>query len=229
MSAVASVNVGRPRPDAHKPWQTTGIDKAPVPSIEVSAPPPRSVTKDLGPAARGGVAGDYIGDGRFHGGDLQAVYAFASEDLVHLGGLVGREFQAGCFGENLTTSGVDVTGALVGERWRVGSGDDAVELVVTLPRIPCHTFRAWIDERGWLKTFTAQARPGAYLAVSRPGTIRPGDAVEVLFRPEHDVTIGVLFRSQTLERDLAARVLTAREYLEADSIEYAQKRVSAAR
>jgi MOSC domain-containing protein YiiM len=220
---VLSVNLGRARKNTGKTDLLTGIDKQPVAQAQVRAPGPRPLTRELGPDARSGLAGDYIGDGKHHGGDAQAVYAVAREDLDHFGALVGREFTSGQFGENLTTLGVDVTGALIGERWRVGAGADAVELTVTCPRIPCNTFRAWIAEKGWLKTFTRTARPGAYLAVSRPGVIRSGDPLEVVFRPDHEVSIGVLFRSQTLERELASLVLTARPYLDPESISYAER------
>ena len=222
-AALLSVNLGHAAADQGKPANRTGIDKRPVPSAAVAAPGPREVTRRLSPESRGGLAGDFIGDGRHHGGDRQAVYACAREDLDALGELVGRRFPEGSFGENLTTRGLDVTGALIGERWRIGTGPDAVEMQVTCPRIPCNTFRTWIDERGWLKTFTRAARPGAYLSVLRPGVLRRGDPVEVIFRPEHEVTIGVLFRSLTLERDLAPLVLTAIDYLDAESIDHARR------
>lgn len=222
-ASVLSVNLGRPAADRGKPQNTTGIDKQPVASAQVAAPPAREVTRRLAPEARSGLIGDYIGDGKHHGGTVQAVYACAREDLDALGAQVGREFASGAFGENLTTLGLDVTGALIGERWRIGSGDDAVELVVTCPRIPCNTFRAFIAERGWLKTFTRAAMPGAYLAVVRPGVVRAGDPIEVVFRPDHEVSIGVLFRSQTLERELAPVVLTAAGYLDAESLDYARR------
>ena len=77
--------------------------------------------------------------------------------------------------------------------------------------------------RGWLKTFTRAAMPGAYLAVVRPGVVRAGDPIEVVFRPDHEVSIGVLFRSQTLERELASVVLTAADYLDAESLDYARR------
>lgn len=222
MASVLSVNLARPSVDKGKPGNVTGIDKHPVGSAEVLSPPARQVTRRLGPEARSGLVGDYIGDGKHHGGTVQAVYACAREDLDALGAQVGRTFPSGSFGENLTTSELDVTGALIGERWRIG-GSDGVELVVTCPRIPCNTFRAWIAERGWLKTFTKAARPGAYLAVLKPGTVRPGDPIEVAFRPDHEVTIGVLFRSQTLERELAPLVLSAADYLDAESLDYARR------
>ncbi|MFZ1411209.1 MAG: MOSC domain-containing protein [Micropruina sp.] len=224
MSAtVLSVNLGRPQVDRGKPGNTTGIDKQPVDQAEVFAPGPKSSRRRPQPGLSG-LAGDFIGDAKHHGGDIQAVYAVAREDLDHLGGLVGRAFPGGSFGENLTTLGLDVSGALIGERWRIGSGPDAVELTVTCARIPCNTFRSWIGERGWLKTFTRAARPGAYLSVTTPGIVRTGDPVEVVFRPDHQVSIAVLFRSQTLERDLAELVLTAGDYLDPETREMAERR-----
>ena len=222
-ASLLSVNLGRPAVDRGKHTNTTGIDKGPVDSAAVSAPGSRESTGRLAPQQRSGLAGDYIGDGRNHGGDVQAVYAYACEDLDLLGAQVGRTFAPGSFGENLTTLGLDVTGALIGERWRIGNSDDAVELMVTCPRIPCNTFRAWIAERGWLRTFTQAARPGAYLSVVTTGVVRRGDPIEVVFRPPHEVTIGVLVRSVTLERELAPLVLTAAEYLDAESLDYARR------
>ena len=92
-----------------------------------------------------------------------------------------------------------MTGARVGEQWRVGK--DLV-LAVTSPRIPCRTFAVWLDEGGWTAAFRAAARPGAYLRVLAPGTVGTGDAIEVIHRPDHDVTIGLMFRALTTERHL---------------------------
>ena len=150
-----------------KKTEATGIAKQPQSGpVEVRAPGPKA--GGLG----SGLVGDFIGDTRHHGGDDQAVYAFAREDLDRWEQRLDRELPNGFFGENLTTSGLDVAEARVGERWRVG---EEVVLQVTSPRIPCSTFRGWVDERGWLKTFTADARPGAYLAVITPGRVYAGD------------------------------------------------------
>jgi MOSC domain-containing protein YiiM len=202
---VRSVNVGRAAPN---PWKTgvlTGIGKQPATGpVEVRAPGPKR--GGLG----SGLVGDYVGDTRHHGGDTQAVYAFAREDLDRWAGRLGRDLPDGFFGENLTTAGLDVADARIGEVWRVG---DEVELRVTDPRIPCSTFRGWTGEKGWLKTFTADARPGTYLSVVTPGRVSSGDAVTVVRRPEHDVTVSLVFRALTLERGLASQLLPARDDL----------------
>jgi MOSC domain-containing protein YiiM len=212
VAVLESVNLGRSRPNTHKSSvRFTGIDKQPAPGpVEVRDPGPKH--GGLG----SGLVGDFIGDGKHHGGHDQAVYAFQREDLDRWAERLGRELPNGFFGENLTTSGLDVNEARVGERWRVGA---EVELVVTSPRTPCATFRGWVGEKGWVKLFTADARPGAYLRVLRPGTIQAGDPIEVLHRPDHDVTISLFYRSQLTERDLIPRLLAAGDDLPAGTRE----------
>ncbi|MFC7218895.1 MOSC domain-containing protein [Streptomyces polyrhachis] len=202
---LLSVNLGHAR---HAPDITdadsgvTGIDKRPAQgAVAVSSPAP----------GVGGLAGDTIGDLRHHGGEHQAVYAFAREDLDVWAAELGRELPGGVFGENLTTEGVDVNGALIGERWRVGA--DLV-LEVASVRIPCRTFAGWLEEQGWVRRFTEAAAPGAYLRVVSPGEVRAGDSVEVVHRPEHEVTVSFLFRALTRERGLLPRVLVAGEALD---------------
>jgi MOSC domain-containing protein YiiM len=139
-----------------------------------------------GPVAvkRLGLYADVQADRKHHGGDDKALYAYAQEDADYWAGELGRELPAGWFGENLRLDGVDVNGAAIGERWRIG---ERVEVEVTMPRTPCQTFARWVggdDERGWVRRFSEAARPGAYLRVVRTGEIRAGDAITVLERPE---------------------------------------------
>jgi MOSC domain-containing protein YiiM len=206
---LCSVNLGRIRPSEHADVGVTGIDKRPAGGPVTVTPP--------GPKGTGGsgLAGDAIADLRHHGGDDQAVYAYAREDLDTWEAELGRPLADGAFGENLTTAGVDVTGALVGERWRVGPD---LLLEVTSARIPCRTFAGWLGERGWVKRFTEAAVPGAYLRVIEPGEIRAGDGIEVVHRPDHEVTVSFLFRAMTTERDLMPRILAAGDALDSGAI-----------
>jgi MOSC domain-containing protein YiiM len=190
---LLSVNIAHVQPNSYKEWDITGIDKRPATGpIEVRAPG----MKDGG--AGSGLAGDTIGDRASHGGDDQAVYSYAREDLDRWERDLGRTLTSGSFGENFTTQDVDVSGALIGERWSIG---DQVVLEVTSPRVPCSTFRGWMGIPGWLKTFTAAAIPGAYLRVVTPGTVAAGDAIVVSHRPDHTVTVAAMFRSLTIDTD----------------------------
>lgn len=199
---LLSVNVGQAQavPYTDQPQGLTGIDKRPVDGpVRVAAPGPKGV-------GASGLAGDAVCDTRHHGGDDQAVYAFAREDLDDWERELGRTLRNGSFGENLTTEGLDVSGALIGERWLIGG---AVLLEVTSGRIPCRTFQGHLGEPGWVKRFTQKGASGAYLRVIEPGEIRAGDSIEVVHRPDHGITAALEFRATTTERTLLPRLLAA--------------------
>ena len=211
---LLSVNVGHPQPNPWKTMKLTGIDKRPVEG-------PVMVTR---PRAAGmgmvGLAGDRVYDVRNHGGPDQAVYAYAREDLDFWAAEIGRPLPNGVFGENLTTEGADANGALIGERWRIGT---AVVLEASLPRVPCGTFQGWLALAGWIKRFTRAARPGSYFRVIEKGEIQAGDEIEIVHRPDHDVTVALTFRALTVEPELLPRLLAA-DALPRDVRELARRR-----
>lgn len=213
---LLSVNLGQATPSEHTDGGNgrTGIDKRPVDGpVAVTAPGPKGT-------GASGLAGDAVCNLRHHGGDDQAVYAYAREDLDTWQRELARDLPNGSFGENLTTSGLDVTGALVGERWRIG---DHVVLEVSCPRIPCRTFQGALGEPGWIKRFTQAGLPGAYLRVIEPGEIRCGDPITVTHRPEHAITIALTFRALTTDRSLLPRLLDAEPALPAEERETVHK------
>ena len=197
---IASVNVGQPQLNPWKTIKLTGIDKRPVEGpVMVSRPR----AKGMGMV---GLAGDRVYDVLNHGGPDRAVYAYAREDLDFWAAQLGRPLPSGVFGENLTTEGADANGALIGERWRIGPD---VILEVSSPRIPCGTFQGWLALAGWVKRFTLAAMPGAYFRVIEPGEIQAGDQIEIVYRPDHDVTVALSFRALTVEPELLPRLLVA--------------------
>ncbi|MEU9099188.1 MOSC domain-containing protein [Streptomyces sp. NPDC048361] len=209
---LLSVNVGRAKAVGYTDSEggLTGVDKRPVnTAVRVFAPGPRGV-------GASGVEGDDVCDLRFHGGDHQAVYAYAREDLDAWEKELGRPLPNGSFGENLTLYGVDVNDARIGERWRIGR---SAVLEVASGRIPCRTFAGWLDQKGWVRRFTQAAVPGAYFRVIEPGEIQAGDAVEVIERPDREVSVAFWFRAFTTERTLMPRVLAAGDALEPEAHE----------
>ncbi|MUM18734.1 MOSC domain-containing protein [Mycobacterium sp. CBMA271] len=199
MATVLTVNIGTLRANPARGATPTGIDKRPSDSAVIVRAPVAAVGS--------GLDGDAIGDHSVHGGNDQAVYAYAREDLDWWQDALGQELGNGQFGENLTTRDIDVTDARIGEQWHIGT--DGLVLEVSAPRIPCRTFAAWLDLQGWVKTFTVQAIPGAYLRVVSPGAVRKGDCITVRNRPEHDVSVGLAFRALTREQELLPQLLDA--------------------
>ena len=191
---LRSVNVGMPRDAAWAGIGRTSIDKTPVAGpVEVR---------------RLGVAGDQVSDTRHHGGPDQSVYAFSREELDWWADHLGDELRDGEFGENLTTSGIDVNEAEVGERWRIGT----VVLEVASVRTPCNDFKQWLgrcghDNSAWVRRFSLRERPGPYLRVLQPGILTPGDPIDVVHRPGHGVTVSYLFRALTRHPELLPRLL----------------------
>jgi len=161
-----------------------------------------------GPVAvlSGNLAGDEQADRVHHGGPDKAVYAYGEEDLAwwrrELGALDDQ-----VFGQNLTTAGQDLREAVVGERWRIGTA----ELQVAQPRTPCSKLGLRAGDRDMPRRFTAAVRPGAYLRVVTPGTLAAGDALHVVDRPAHGVTVAEVFAVVHHERDRAALLLDVPE------------------
>jgi MOSC domain-containing protein YiiM len=156
-------------------YHETAIDKRPmIGSVEVD---------------EHGLVGDRQIDNS-HGGPDKAVYVYADEDAAYWADQLGRDIPPGVFGENLRTTGLDVTGALIGERWRVG--DVLVE--VRGPRTPCRNLALRMEIDDFHIRFNRSGRVGALTRVLEPGLVHAGDAITVELRPEHELTIGELAR-----------------------------------
>src|SRR5713101_5771244 len=143
-------------------------------------------------AARGvNLEGDDQADRKAHGGADKAVYAYAVEDLRWWEEKLGRSLPYGQFGENLTTEGIEVNDALVGEHWEIGS----TVLEVSEPRVPCWRLGVRMDDQMFPRRFTEALRPGAYLRIIVEGDVGAGDEIRVTFKPAHDLTIRDFFVS----------------------------------
>lgn len=187
---VVSVNAGRSRPlEVGRRVRETAIDKRPLEGpVDVD---------------HLGLVPDEQADRKYHGGPEQALYAFAMEDFDHWIGELERPLTPGQFGENLTTFGIDVNAARIGERWRVGG----ITVEVTGPRIPCVVFAAHMDEKAWVRRFAALDRTGAYLRVVTAGKVGAGDEIVVIDRPDHDVTVSDAHRIHRRDRHEAERLV----------------------
>jgi MOSC domain-containing protein YiiM len=211
VARLLSVNVGRPAQVGVRRGRPvlSAIGKAPVEGrVRV-----RGVN----------VEGDDQAERRVHGGPDKAVYAYAAEDIAWWSERLGRPLGPGAFGENLTVEGVDVTGAVIGERWRVGS----VELEVCQPRLPCFKLGLRHGDPQMVRRFARAGRPGAYLRIVREGEIGAGDAIEVADRPDHGVTVALVSRAILAEPALLEPAAAAPE-LPDDLAAWMRERAAAA-
>ncbi|HEY5332444.1 MAG TPA: MOSC domain-containing protein [Solirubrobacterales bacterium] len=191
---LTSVNVGLPRKvDTGRRIVETAIWKAPVEGrVEVR---------------HDNLEGDRQADLTVHGGPDKAVYAYALEETRRWEEELGRELGAGAFGENLTTEGVDVSGAVLGERWRIGT----TLLEVVQPRLPCFKLGLRMGDPTFLRRFVLASRPGAYLKILEEGDLGAGDPVEVDFagRPDHGVSVRLVSDAMLVDHSLIPRARKA--------------------
>ena len=131
-----------------------------------------------------GLMGDEQADLSIHGGLEKAVYAYPSEHYAYwqaargeagLGG-IDDSLPPGSLGENLTLAGLLETGVWAGDVLQFPH----CELRVTLPREPCYKFNAAMGFAQASKMMAQTGFCGFYLAVKTPGTLRAGDAFDVL-------------------------------------------------
>jgi MOSC domain-containing protein YiiM len=182
-----------PLPD--KRPNRSGIDKKPVEG--------RVAVHELG------LDGDVQVNKKHHGGEGQAVYAYAQEDADWWVAELDRELPPGRFGENLRTTGLDLRNAVLGDRWRVGTA----LFEVTAWRTPCANFARFWGVPDLVKRFAAHGATGAYLRVLETGEIGAGDAVEVVSRPEHGITVEQAFRIVMTQRSRLPELVPALPHL----------------
>lgn len=191
---VISLNVGRPRLVLdHGREVSTGIFKAPVAGAVML----RQLNLD----------GDRQADLANHGGANKAVYAYPSEHYEFWRGeLPGVELTWANFGENLTTEGLLESEARIGDRYRIGGA----VLKVAQPRIPCYKLGIRLGRDDMPKRFLANGRSGIYFSVVEEGLVSAGDAIELIERDPHGITVADVNRAFAHSRenvDLLRRIV----------------------
>jgi MOSC domain-containing protein YiiM len=156
------------------------------------------------------LAGDDQADRTVHGGPDKAVYAYAREDYDWWASELSQSMEPGTFGDNLTVTGLDLSSAIVGERWQVGSA----QLEVSEPRFPCFKLGIRMGDPRFLRRFAQARRPGTYLRIVAEGDVGAGDRIEVASRPGHEVTIGKFANAFLADRSQLPELLVAEQLSE---------------
>ncbi|WP_051791107.1 MOSC domain-containing protein [Amycolatopsis jejuensis] len=147
-----------------------------------------------------GLAGDEQGDRKHHGGPHKAVLLYPAEHYPQWTDRLG-DLTPPSFGENLTTTGIMETDAVMGALYVVGT----VILQVTQPRRPCYKLAAYHGIPDLAVQTQRTGRTGIYCRVLRPGYVETGDGIELLHEPEHGITVAEVHRVINVDRhDLVA-------------------------
>lgn len=207
---LISVCVGLPREVIWKGKPvTTGIFKQSVSDRVIM----RSLNLD----------GDRQADLTVHGGVEKAVYAYPAEHYAYWRQeLPDEDLSWGAFGENLTIEGLLETSANIGDRFRIGTA----EVIVTQPRFPCFKLNLKFGRDDMVKRFLKSHLSGIYFSVVQEGEIGAGDAIELVKRDEHNITVAdiVQIYMRKADDDLIRRAIRV-PALAADLKTYFQQQI----
>ena len=143
------------------------------------------------PLKRFNLQGDQQADLKVHGGENKAVYLYPSEHYPFWRGeLPGMDLQAGMFGENLTTEGIDEREVHIGDRFQIGTA----VLQVAQPRMPCFKLALKFGRPDIVRRFWLSGRSGIYFSIVEEGELGKGDEIVPLSRVSDGITIAELVR-----------------------------------
>lgn len=150
----------------------------------------------LGPE---GLEGDEQADRRVHGGVEKAVHHYPFDHYAawqaELGPLPALASPGG-FGENISTSGPTEATVAVGDIFRLGSA----LLQVSQGRQPCWKLNRRFEVPDMARRVQQSGRTGWYYRVLAPGTVAPGDRLELVDRLAPDWTLHRLWRALYVDR-----------------------------
>ncbi|MCY6493350.1 MOSC domain-containing protein [Leptolyngbya sp. GGD] len=142
--------------------------------------------------------GDRQADLTVHGGVEKAIYAYPAKHYAYWRQeLPDEEFPWGAFGENLTTEGLSETSVNIGDRFRIGTA----EVMVTQPRFPCFKLNLKFGRDDMVKRFLNSHLSGIYFSVMQEGEIGAGDAIELVKRDEHNITVADIVQIYVRQAD----------------------------
>ncbi|MCD1639824.1 MOSC domain-containing protein [Pseudomonas stutzeri] len=142
---------------------------------------------------RDGLQGDRIADRRFHGGPDRALCHYPTQHYVYWAQRflqLRTRLGLGAFGENLGGEDLDEAQLCIGDRLRWG--DALIE--VSQPRSPCIRLDSRHGVRGLARELSASGRTGWLYRTLEPGSVRPGDTLQLLERPHPEISVAFLWR-----------------------------------
>jgi MOSC domain-containing protein YiiM len=130
-----------------------------------------------------GLAGDGQGDTKRHGGPEKALHHYPADHYAawraELPDLRPQLAQAGAFGENLSTTGLDERGVCIGDQFDLGTA----RVQIAQGRQPCWRLNVRFGRRDMARRVQMTGRTGWYYRVLTAGVVAPGDRLILVQRP----------------------------------------------
>lgn len=151
--------------------------------------PPSAISKEpvAGPIDMdfNGFLDDEQADTERHGGFEKAIHHYASEHMEYWKAqFPGKAniFKSGCFGENISSTGVTEDNLCLGDILQIG----LAKVQVCQGRQPCWKLNAHIDEPRMAPSFQKTGRTGWYYRIIEAGSVSVGDDISLVERPHDD-------------------------------------------
>ena len=155
-----------------------------------------------------GFTEDSQADLAVHGGPEKAVHHYASEHMAFWRDMFrerAAQFGPGCFGENVSTSGITELNLCLGDTLSMGTA----KVQVCQGRQPCWKLNAHTGLEQMAVQFQKTGRTGWYYRVLETGTAALGDQIELVDRMHADWSLQRLIAARfdpRLETEIAAEL-----------------------
>lgn len=134
---------------------------------------------------KAGIAGDGVGNKKFHGGPDRVICFYPFEHYELWNKKFNKQLAVPAFGENLTITGMKEEQTFIGDIYQIG--DTIIQ--ITQGRIPCSTISHFNNEPEFLKAVLNTNFTGYFARVIQEGAIKKQDDIVLLERVQDKVTV----------------------------------------
>ena len=145
------------------------------------------------------VQNDNVVDRKYHGGILQAVYAYGEQHYEEWKAMYPNlDWSYGMFGENLTISDLNEEEVQIGSIYKLGE----TKIEVTKPRQPCYKLGIRFNDSKIIKHFWNSTKSGIYFKILETGNVNVDDKLVLLERKPDNPTIAEVYTSKRVQKGI---------------------------
>ncbi|WP_027136945.1 MOSC domain-containing protein [Gaetbulibacter saemankumensis] len=150
---------------------------------------------------------DEVSDKKVHGGEFKACYLFSKSNYEYWRNLYPNlDWNNGMFGENITIDHMDETQIHIGDIYKLGE----TLVQITQPREPCYKLGIKFESQEVLQQFINHSKPGTYVKVLEPGSVKTGDTFTLIKSAESSISIADFFKllyAEIKNKHLIAKII----------------------